>query len=90
MKVWFVTIDVIGDMYGTNTQLVGIFDTYEKALKAKEENTYKYLPHCCDDPRELMETEAIIHEVELNKTYEADEDIYCHNVGNIILACYIE
>lgn len=89
MKVWLVTIDVIGDMYGTNTQLVGIFDTYEKALKAKEENTYKYLPYCCDDPRELMETEAIIHEVKLNKTYEVDEDIYRHNVGNIILA-YIE
>lgn len=34
MKLYMVTIDVIGDDYGTNTQLVGIYDTFEQAQKS--------------------------------------------------------
>lgn len=92
MELYMVTIDVIGDDYGTNTQLVGIYDTFEQAQKAKEENVYRYsTTHCRKEFREVKETEAVIQVVEMNKTYNICEDAYSAiDEGAIQLGCYIE
>ncbi len=92
MKLYMVTIDVIGDDYGTNTQLVGIYDTLEQAQKAKEENVYRYsTTNCRKYSGEVKETEAVIQAVEMNKTYNICEDAYnAIDEGAILLGCYIE
>lgn len=92
MKLYMVTVDVIGDDYGTNTQLVGIYDTFEQAQKAKEENVYRYsTTHCRKEFIEVKETEAVIQVVEMNKTYNICEDAYgAIDEGAIMLGCYIE
>lgn len=89
-KFYMVVINMIGDNYGTNVQLVGIYDSLEKAEKAKEKNSYSYLPYGSE--AKITTEESRIIEVIINKTYDTTDEFYTNkNDKNVIrLGYYIE
>lgn len=70
--------------------MVGIYDSLEKAEKAKEENAYSYLPYGSE--AKITTEEARIVEVIINKTYDTTDEFYTNkNDKNVIrLGYYIE